>query len=99
MALIKGKVCKNKSLKIKTPLLGWFESYKNHKNKKKIIFLIILLVVTHEDDNIIIEKLNTDYLEIVSVIKFKNIYALQFHPEKSSSNGFKIIDQILNEKF
>ncbi len=98
LALIKGKVCKINHPKIKTPLLGWFESNKNHKNKKNYFFNNSFSCYP-EDDNIIIEKLNTDYLEIVSVIKFKNIYALQFHPEKSSSNGFKIIDQILNEKF
>tara|TARA_B100000886_G_C20422658_1_gene492346 strand:- start:188 stop:784 length:597 start_codon:yes stop_codon:yes gene_type:complete len=98
LALIKGKVCKINHSKIKTPLLGWFESIQNYKNKKSYFFNNSFCCYP-EDDSIILEKINSDFVDIVSLIRFKNIYALQFHPEKSSSNGFKIIDQILNEKF
>ena len=34
----------------------------------------------------------TDYgIDIVSSIEYKNIYGLQFHPEKSSSSGLRIL--------
>lgn len=97
LSLIKGKVTKINHPTIKIPLLGWFESSENYKNKKNYFFNNSFSCHPVNND-IIVEKLNTNLTTIVSFIKFKNIYALQYHPEKSSHNGFKIIEKILNEK-
>ena len=34
--------------------------------------------------------------EVISIIKKNNIYGVQFHPEKSSEQGLKLISNFLN---
>jgi glutamine amidotransferase len=47
------------------------------------------------DSNIIFAKSKYGNKEFISIIKNKNILALQFHPEKSGKNGIKLIENFL----
>ena len=38
-------------------------------------------------------------LQLPSLIKYKNAYGLQFHPEKSYTNGLEIIKEIIKNGF
>jgi glutamine amidotransferase len=48
------------------------------------------------DEDIIFGKTKYGDKEFISVIKNKNILAVQFHPEKSGKNGIKLIENFLN---
>jgi imidazole glycerol-phosphate synthase subunit HisH len=95
---IKNKIVKLNSKNMRYPHMGW-----NKINKFKDDFLFkeiendSYFYFLHSYGNIFIKDLNfvTTYSnygeEIVSAIKFNNIYGVQFHPEKSHSNGIKLL--------
>ncbi|MEM0139204.1 MAG: imidazole glycerol phosphate synthase subunit HisH [Ferroplasma sp.] len=89
----------NKTVKkftgVKTPHMGWNnveiknenELFNNIENNSFFYFM-------HSYYSPIIEATSavTEYGPVfTSAIKFKNIYAVQFHPEKSGDNGIKIL--------
>ena len=37
--------------------------------------------------------------KVPTLVKFKNAYGLQFHPEKSYSNGLELIKEIIKNGF
>ena len=99
LGLIKGNFInfKDESEKIKVPHVGWNECKILKKNK---LFQDIEdncdFYFTHsyhlKDYNIENVTTKTMYdLNFVSSINMKNIYGVQFHPEKSQLNGLKII--------
>jgi glutamine amidotransferase len=99
LGLIKGNFInfKDESKKIKVPHVGWNECKILKKNK---LFQDIEdncdFYFTHsyylKDYNIENVTTKTMYdLNFVSSINMKNIYGVQFHPEKSQLNGLKII--------
>ena len=51
-----------------------------------------------KSDNINIISATSDYGDctFISILKNENIFATQFHPEKSGSNGIKLIENFLN---
>ena len=95
---IKNKIVKLNSKNMRYPHMGW-----NKINKFKDDFLFkeiendSYFYFLHSYGNIFIKDLNfvTTYSnygeEIVSAIKFNNIYGVQYHPEKSHSNGIKLL--------
>lgn len=101
--LIKGEVRK---LKVKLPLphLGWNSISLKKKNfiikknldKKDFFFMHSYIFIPSSKENILTE---TNYEKtFVSSIKKKNIYGVQFHPEKSSKFGIEIIKNFINLK-
>ena len=42
---------------------------------------------------------NDGQSSISAIVKKNNIYGLQFHPEKSSHNGFNLVNKILKDEF
>ena len=89
----------NKKLKI--PHVGWNNvSYKNKnvlyfkiEDNNDFYFVHSYHFTTNED----VVTSNTDYgFDFVSSINKDNIYAFQFHPEKSQSAGLKIIENFVN---
>lgn len=83
---------------VKIPHMGWnqinikkqgskiFEGIKNGE----YFYFVHSYHVVCKDRNMVASV--TDYgTEIVSSIEYKNIYAFQFHPEKSSTGGLKLL--------
>ena len=46
-----------------------------------------------EDQKQILSETQYGNLKFCSSLKYKNIYATQFHPEKSGPNGLKILSE------
>ena len=96
LALLKGNVKKIISKKIKLPLLGWYTCV-DKKNNKSNFFFNNSFTCNPLDKKLIVQKIDTDIEELVSFVNYKNIYGMQFHPEKSSVNGYNLIERIINE--
>ena len=97
--IIKGKVVKfSDDLNLKVPQIGWnqlnlkqnTELYKDISDQVYQYFVHSYYVVPENEEVI---ATTTDYgIEFVSSIAIDNIYAVQFHPEKSSQEGLKILN-------
>ena len=99
--LIKGKVIKFKSKKIKLPHIGWSTV---SQIKKDEIFLNIPQKTDfyHCHSYIFKTSNNSDVLaqsnygeKFATIIKKENILGVQFHPEKSLKFGIKLIENFL----
>jgi glutamine amidotransferase len=53
--------------------------------------------VIPDDSSTILATSNFNEIEVVAALKLENITAFQFHPEKSSTMGLKILSRFLNE--
>tara|TARA_B100001250_G_C19723618_1_gene755006 strand:+ start:100 stop:720 length:621 start_codon:yes stop_codon:yes gene_type:complete len=102
--LIPGQIkdLKNLGCKNKLPQIGWnnVKIKKEHKYLKDIpdlsdfYFVNSLVYIPSNSDHIIG---TTDYdINFCSIISYKNIFGTQFHPEKSSKAGLKILQNFLN---
>lgn len=104
LELIPGKVVKiacndSKLNKVRVPVIGWNEIqiniespiYKNLVSERYFYFVHSYHAIPEEPSII---SANTFYgdLKIASSIQKDNIYATQFHPEKSSHQGLKIYE-------
>jgi len=109
IGLVKGKVVKlpvNKSNQVKLPNIGWCSIKPNVVKWKKTIlneinlnsemYFVHSFVSSITDENEILSV--TDYSDVTfcSSLKKGNIYGCQFHPEKSSIIGLKIIKNFIN---
>jgi glutamine amidotransferase len=101
---IPGKVSKidNQNGKFKLPHVGWNEIeilkeskiFKEIKNKSHMYFLHSYEFVPR-DKSVILAT--TDYSsKIVCSVEKENLFGTQFHPEKSDTEGLKIIKNFLN---
>ena len=97
--LLKGNFINFKDEKkiIKVPHVGWNECnilnknklFENIKDGSDFYFTHSYFLKNYESSNVISKtKYNLDF---VSSINYKNIYGVQFHPEKSQLNGLKIL--------
>lgn len=94
---LSGEVKKFPEQKVRVPQIGWNEVKfnKDHSivagiNKMEFFYFVNSYYVVPEDDDIILAK--TQYgLEFCSMIAFKNIFAAQFHIEKSGSIGLQLL--------
>lgn len=94
----------NEERKIKVPHMGWSEVYQptgNHNGgwensplcgvaDKEYMYFVHSYFVVPDDDRDILAKSNYEGMEFCSAIKKKNIFATQFHPEKSAKQGVEI---------
>jgi glutamine amidotransferase len=101
--IFKGKVKRFAfpSLSRKIPHMGW-----NHlriQNNSRLLkdipegsyFYFVHSYYAEPEDKRIV-RATTDYgIEFVSVIEKDNIFALQFHPEKSQAQGLKILENFI----
>ena len=97
---IKGKIKKLPSIKIKMPHMGW--------NKIKVVNNNPLIKPEETDYYFVhsyyFDCLNkqdvvaeTNYgINFASIVNKENVYGCQFHPEKSSIQGLKIIQDFIN---
>ena len=85
----------------KLPYIGWnnvqfkkeskiFNGIKNNSD----FYFVHNFAVKCNDDKLVLTTTNYD-VEFVSAFQKDNIYAVQFHPEKSSASGLKIIQNFL----
>ena len=108
--LIKGNIAKLDKFKqnqnIKLPNIGWRNLENNEKNLKidilnnliddsKYYFIHSHALIEYEKN---VKVINSSYQNIIfpAVINLKNIYGCQFHPEKSRTQGLKILENFLN---
>lgn len=101
LKLINGTVKKINSEIYKLPLLGWYELQKNGNPilSNKTFFFNNNYSVFSIDKTLEISHIsNQNKNNICAIVKKNNIFGLQFHPEKSSHNGKKVIEMILNNE-
>ena len=87
--------------KLDLPNIGWNENkiikkdkiFENIKNFSDFYFLHSYCIETKK--NLILSTTKYER-SIAASIKYKNIYGIQFHPEKSQNNGIKIIENFSN---
>lgn len=107
LGIIKGNVIKipdydkNKN-KYKIPHMGWnqIETSKNSKIFSKIknksdFYFVHSFQCIPVDKKIITSKANYS-VDIVASIEQENLFAVQFHPEKSSNIGLKVYENFIN---
>lgn len=105
--ILNGKVKSLRSLKTNEiiPNLGWkslnFKKNINNHLFKKLdskpsVYFIHSYYADVEDKKYITSSINFGGKEIATSIQYKNLYGVQFHPEKSGQNGIKIIENFLN---
>ena len=97
--------------KVKIPHIGWNKilrpSYNQNTDWSKTIlknvnelndvYFIHSFYAVPEDDNITIATSSYGEFEFCTAVKFKNITATQFHPEKSGETGLKILEDFCKE--
>ncbi len=100
LGILKGKVKKFDDPLLKIPHMGWNNIRLKVKGERLKIFkdipdnsyfyFVHSYYVKPEDKKII--ATTTDYgINFTSSIFYKNIFATQFHPEKSQKNGLKLL--------
>ncbi len=102
--LIKGRVVRFPAMELKVPHMGWnrLNFQKSHSLLKGLpqesyVYFVHSYYVVPDDPEIIATR--TDYgLEFASSIARDNIFACQFHPEKSQAIGLKILDNFAKSK-
>lgn len=98
----------NERQAIKVPQIGWNKIYcpeyrktwddsllKGLRNNEFMYFVHSYYVVP-EDINLVTSQTNYEGVEYCSSIKCGNIFATQFHPEKSGPNGLEIYKNLAN---
>ena len=99
--LIKGNVIKLPEV-VKLPHIGW-NSIKIVKENEilngvedgSFLYFVHSYVVKPEEPEVVLST--TDYgITFPSIVAKNNIYGVQFHPEKSSKNGLKILENFVN---
>ncbi len=92
---------KNLGCGLKLPHIGW--NNVQFKKESKIFngiennsdfYFVHNFAVKCNDEKLVLTTTNYD-VEFVSAFQKDNIYAVQFHPEKSSASGLKIIQNFL----
>lgn len=86
--------------KIKVPQIGWNQIYKNEiewentalrdLNENDFMYFVHSYFVKPNSEDVILTKTNYCEIEFCSSIQKDNIFATQFHPEKSSTKGLSI---------
>lgn len=102
--IIKGKVKKftDKSKKITVPQIGWNQIFipknkslqpssplKNIKHGEFMYFVHSYYVIP-EDNKVILSETTYENITYCSSLLYNNVFATQFHPEKSGKEGIKI---------
>ena len=101
---IEGKVKKINIIdpKLKLPHMGWNEIkikndhglFKNLSDDKHFYFVHSYHFVASSEINVAASALYQD--EITAAVIKDNIFGTQFHPEKSQTNGIKILENFIN---
>lgn len=86
--------------KIRVPHIAWNSIYKSNQDweltpltelvNNDYMYFIHSYYVKPQDQSCVLTLTNYDSIEFCSAIKFRNIFATQFHPEKSAEKGISI---------
>jgi glutamine amidotransferase len=86
--------------KIKIPQIAWNKIYSKHQawsntplvdlEEQDFMYFVHSYYVTPNSDNCVLTQTNYEDVEYCSSILNNNIFATQFHPEKSSTKGLSI---------
>jgi len=102
LSIFKGKVLKFK--KVKIPQIGWNQIRIQKKSKilkgikdGNFVYFMHSFYVEPIDEKIIVAETNYEK-NFCSVIESKNIFGVQFHPEKSGKVGLKILENFVKLK-
>jgi len=102
LGILKGSVEKIPST-VKVPHMGWNELkilkreskiFSGIKDREDFYFIHSYHVIPESKD--IIDSTTEHGVEIVAGIEYENIYGFQFHPEKSSDVGLKLLENFWN---
>lgn len=110
LGVVQGAVVRfDERLDIKIPHMGWNQIHKNKDSKmfkdiKEDEFFYFVHSYYAKPDNPEIVATTTDYgINFCSAIEYENIWAVQFHPEKSQQAGLKLLSNfkkfVTNEQF
>jgi imidazole glycerol-phosphate synthase subunit HisH len=112
LGLVKGKVKKfnfteDETTKYPVPQIGWNKikkngdgwcnTFLNENHDEDFMYFVHSHYVVPDDDSIILSKTRYGSLEYCSAIRQKNIFATQFHPEKSGKIGMRIYKELKNQ--
>ena len=103
----KMKLLDNNQKRIKIPFIGWSKTIINHNNKENIDFIrgsdnkSMYTVHSYQfftdESSHELGCYSYGNTTIASVVKNKNIFGVQFHPEKSGESGLKLIKSTFQE--
>ena len=104
LKILKGKVEKFKMPNLKVPQIGWNQIELTAKGKanrlfngidnEEFFYFVHSYYAVPENEDIIIAKTNYG-LDFCSAINSNNIFATQFHPEKSQKKGLKVLENFI----
>ena len=96
---LKGEVTPIKNIELPVPHLGWNNIYSREKTKEDLIqnnFYFVHSYHVMPDEPLDIYWV--DYgMPIVASVKKSNIFATQFHPEKSQQTGLHLIESFFKD--
>ncbi len=100
--IFKGRVVRFQSSDLKIPQMGWNQLNIINSNAlfkgipdKSYFYFVHSYYVVPEDKGII--STTTDYgIDFTSSVCSDNVYAVQFHPEKSQTLGLKVLENFSN---
>ena len=103
LGILNGKVLKFDENKLKVPHIGW--NYVDIKNSKQIYgiksnlsyYFVHSFYVKPDDNNSIFTITKYKNFEFCSSVKKDNIFACQFHPEKSGIHGLNLLKNFFNK--
>lgn len=96
------KITSSKKNKIKIPHIGWntliFKNEKNNLNidKKSSFYFIHSYIAKVKKKSSIIAYADFEDIKIPAIIQENKVLGVQFHPEKSSFSGLKLLRQFCN---
>lgn len=102
LGLLKGKIVKiPKTGDLKIPHMGWNSLHLQNSGRlfkdideESYVYFVHSYYLQAEDEGIV--KATTEYgVNIHASVESDNIFACQFHPEKSGSLGLKILDNFI----
>lgn len=97
--LVTGKVIKFDDTNFRIPNIGWRPIKPNNLNinSDDYFYFVHSFFSIPESDSVITSTSKFFGFEFVSSIKYKNVYGFQFHPEKSSKQGLRLLDNVIKE--
>lgn len=103
LGIFKGDVVPFNNKTLKVPHMGWNSLDMKQKDIFKGIdenpyyYFVHSYYIRPKDDDIIAATTTYGDVEFVSAIQKDNVVATQFHPEKSSENGLKLLSNVIKQ--